>query len=187
MPARLTSLVPPALLGALLALSACGAAAPDAPPAPADTLGWLVGDWTDTSDDLVTVESWLPTPSGDLLGTGRVDVGNAIGFAETLLITTTPEGTPIYVAWPARRDATRFDQVQSGERSVTFANPQHTFPRRITYTRAGDTLSVTAEGVGDDGAPRSESWSLTPVSAMPDVPAGAATPGGAAAPTPDPR
>lgn len=140
----------------LLALAAC-----TAKPAPTagQQLGWLQGGWRDVQDDTTTIEQWSLQPDGSLLGSGRVLVGELIGFAETLAIVSTPKGL-VYTAWPAGQSPVQFSQGRVAEYTVTFENPTHDFPRTITYTRTDAThLEVKAVGV-TEGKPREESWTL---------------------------
>jgi hypothetical protein len=144
-----------------LPLAAC---TPDV-PTPAKDLAWLVGSWR--TDDLrtETVESWEVGPSGDLMGQSRVklhtDAGDAIGFAETLLIADDPGGRT-YVAWPVDQQPTRFKVVEITPTSMTVENGGQAFPRKLVYTRVGEILDVVASGT-KDGQPYEESYKLTHV------------------------
>lgn len=139
-----------------VALAACTT---KPPPTAEQQLKWLEGGWRDVADETTTIEQWSVQPDGSLLGSGRVLVGELIGFAETLAIVSTPKGL-VYTAWPAGQNPVRFSQGRIAEYSVTFENPSHDFPRTITYTRVDAThLEVEAIGV-TQGEPREESWKL---------------------------
>jgi hypothetical protein len=145
-------------MGRWLALGlfiACGRPAPVA-----DELGWLRGAWEFRKDDILTQERWVTTPDGDLLGSGRVVLPDRLGFAETLAITRGPAGVPVYTAWPTGQEPVPFPLQSQGDRTATFANPQHDFPQSITYTRTGETgMQVDLVGQGATG-PRTETWTL---------------------------
>jgi hypothetical protein len=140
-----------------LLLAACSSSPPE--PTAKDRLGWLVGGWRDVEGEATTMETWVAQSDGDLLGSGRVMIGQVIGFAETLAIASR-DGKLEYTAWPAGQEPVRFLEKESGEYTVVFANPNHDFPREITYRRTDAThLEVSAVGVSE-GEPREESWSL---------------------------
>lgn len=129
-------------------------------PSPADDHRWLVGAWTTTGQDgLTTTERWMALPSGDLLGTSTLGSDRVFVWAESLAIVDGPGGRAL-VAWPAGQPAVTFPLVESGPDTVAFENPDHDFPRRLVYTRAGqDTLDVRATGTRE-GAPHEERWTL---------------------------
>lgn len=135
------------------------------PPTPAEDLAWLVGSWR--TDDLrtETVESWRPGPAGNLLGQSRVsvhtDVGDAVGFTETMYIAEDPGGRT-FVAWPMGQEPVSFKVVVAGPNTLTVENPGQAFPRKLVYTRTQDILDVAASGT-KDGQPYEESFKLTRV------------------------
>jgi hypothetical protein len=152
----------------LVALAACGTAAP---PRPADTLPFLVGAWTSDEKGFVTVERWQALPDGSLLGSGSATLDGRLLFAETLAVVPAQDGTLAYVAWPEGQGATVFPEVARERTKVTFANDAHPFPRRMTYTRVDpDTLEVDATGVEEDGSPRHETWRLVRLPEAPVTP-----------------
>jgi hypothetical protein len=134
-------------------------------PTPAMELDWLIGSWR--TDDLrtETVESWHAGPSGAMMGQSRVklhtDAGDAIGFAETLLIADDPGGRT-YVAWPVDQQPATFKVVEITATSMTVENAGQAFPRKLSYSRAGEILDVVASGT-KDGQPYEESYKLTRV------------------------
>ena len=51
-----------------------------------------------------------------------------------------------YVASPGGKSPTRFKLVQRGATEAVFENPEHDFPSRIAYKRAGDKVTVRIDG-----------------------------------------
>lgn len=105
-------------------------------------LDWLAGRWA--ADD--TEEVWLPSAGGLLLGLNRTLTGpESPADFEYLRIESTPEGV-FYVASPGGKSPTRFKLVQRGASEAVFENPEHDFPSRIAYKRAGDKVTVRIDG-----------------------------------------
>lgn len=108
-------------------------AAPVALHGPTDELGWLAGHWR-TADGTVE-EVWLAPRAGDLLGMNRST--GAPGFEFLRIVTE--DGTRSYLASPGGAAPVRFRMeplTAAGE--VRFANPEHDFPKTISYRRRGD-------------------------------------------------
>ncbi|MCA9569640.1 MAG: hypothetical protein KC656_17460 [Myxococcales bacterium] len=122
-------------------LFACSAEAP-APGA----LDWMLGCWTDGS----TEECW--SREGDVL-VGR-------NGSETMRIRAVSTGV-VYEATPAPGSTTTFHQVREAADTVVFEAPEHDFPQRIVYARAGDTLSATISLL-DGGKSHTWSWKARP-------------------------
>jgi Domain of unknown function (DUF6265) len=145
----------PALL--LAALAACAAPAADAPsatPHTADSLDWLAGHWVMATSGGSVEELWLPPAGGTLYGVGRTLSGGATRFFEFLAIESR-EGadgpTLAYVARPRGGEPTEFLMVELSVHRAVFANPQHDFPKRISYERRGDELHARVDDGTDGG------------------------------------
>lgn len=121
-------------------------------PPPLDTLGWLAGCWESRSGDRVTLEMWSPPAGGLMVGASRtVAAGRASAF-EHLRIRGTPDGL-VYTAIPSGQVETRFTSTSVTDEGFVVENPDHDFPTRISYRRAGDDgFTALVEGPGDDGA-----------------------------------
>jgi hypothetical protein len=122
-----------------------------APPAPSgvDALAWVSGSWTMTRGASVIEEHWTKPAGGSLIGMSRTLKGDRTAFFEFLRIETRPDGI-FYVAQPRGRPPVDFKLVEQKEGFVAFANPQHDFPQRVTYTRVTDDHMV-AEVSGPQG------------------------------------
>lgn len=131
----------------LLALAALPliAASPQAAPMPE----WMVGSWCTEAGDERTCERWGP-PAGDvMLGTSQTVKGGRTVSFEFLRIVAGETG-PSYVAQPGGGAAVTFRAVAHGDRSITFANPDHDYPQRIRYWRDGEAL-VAEISLSDGG------------------------------------
>ena len=64
-----------------------------------------------------------------------------------------------YIAQPRGAAPTRFEMTALGKRSVTFANPQHDFRKRIRCRLVdGDRLRATVDNGTDDGQRIEFAW-----------------------------
>lgn len=157
------------MLGSWTAATACGIALAaataraqptEAAPAPAAkvkfhsvaNLAWMAGGWGRTEGDRTTEEHWLP-PAGDaMLGMHRDISGGTMTAFEFIRIVAEPSGV-FYIASPNGAVPTRFRLVESAPRRVTFANPDHDFPKRISYWLDDDgAMHARVEGEGGESA-----------------------------------
>lgn len=119
-------------------------------------LDWLVGVWESEQDGAQLQEQWLRPHPALLVGTSRSERPDAPATTEHLQIDCV-DGVVRYHAWPPGQAPASFALLGRAERSVTFSAPQHHFPQRIGYRRAGETLTARIEGrVG--GTPREAEW-----------------------------
>lgn len=122
------------------------------------SLAWIAGAWSVSSNGRVVEEIWTAPAGGTMIGAGRTVSGDKTKFFEFLRIVE-KDGTLVYIASPRGGATTEFAMSASGESSVTFANPKHDFPQKITYRRDGEKLCARVEG---EGAPPEE-WCYEPV------------------------
>lgn len=102
-------------------------------PSPLAALAWLAGCWAADPGEPGSGEHWLPLAGGTMLGIGRTVRNGRTVEHEFLQIRLDGEGRPVYVALPSRQKEASFVATHVGERTVTFENPQHDFPQRISY------------------------------------------------------
>ena len=108
-----------------------------------DDLGWLAGCWAMEAGETVVEEQWMAPAGGMMLGMSRtVRDGRTVAF-EHLRIRE--EGDLlVYRAEPSGQAPAEFTELESTERSITFANPAHDYPQRIRYTGSPDGGTLTA-------------------------------------------
>ena len=110
-------------------------------PAAAAELDWLAGHWCNAD----TEELWLPEREGLLLGVNRARAGKpAFEFLRVEIV----DGKARYLAQPGGRPPTVFSETERAAQRVSFANPEHDFPKRIHYWREGTSLHAAI----DDGS-----------------------------------
>ena len=130
----------------LLLTFAVGAQAPASTTVPtiAD-VAWLAGCWEMTRGGRHVAEHWMPAEGGTMMGVSRTTGGGKTIEWEFLIIRQGVQGLE-YVAKPARQAETTFVASRASAHEVTFENPAHDFPKRITYKREGDALTASIEG-----------------------------------------
>ena len=114
-------------------------------------LPWLIGCWETTANGRTVQEGWSVAPDGSLAGRGRTLRGGQVVASEVVTITT--DGSTLrYNAAPSGQAAATFAASSVTDTSVTFLNPAHDFPTRITYRRAGAFgLHAEIAGPGKSG------------------------------------
>lgn len=113
---------------------------------PLAKLVWLSGSWSSIEDNKLSEKHWTTPSSNLMLGMNRTVVSGVTKHHEQLRIEATSDGI-FYVANPARQATTSFKLVDIGESFAVFENPQHDYPKRITYRRTNLTLTVRIEGL----------------------------------------
>ena len=124
-----------------LALAMAQAASP-----PPTMPGWLAGSWTTagTADEW-SEEWWTPPKAGIMLGASRSGKAQALGFFEHMRIVHGDDGLA-FCAMPQGKAGTCFWAVDSSDSHITFENPAHDYPTRITYRRDGQGLVAEISG-----------------------------------------
>ena len=127
--------------------SRAAALAPQAPP-PAPTItdvAWIAGCWDLTRNGRHVGETWTAPEGGTMMGVSRTVAGGKTTEWEFLIIREGARGLE-YVAKPSRQAEATFTASRASASEVTFENPAHDFPQRISYKRDGDALTAAIEG-----------------------------------------
>lgn len=140
-----------AVITAILLSFGLTAAAPTSDP----DLSWLAGYWLSCDGGREVSETWSDPRAGVLVNTTvTVEAGRA--SVETGRLAAV-DGALAFHAQPDGQPAAVFPMTGFGALEVTFANPSHDFPQRITYSRAGDVLTARIEG-RMDGRTQGMEW-----------------------------
>lgn len=134
------------LLSVLVFYSCNGQSQPDT-----SALDWLEGSWkrTDTKPGKEGYEIWTMN-DGKLNGRGISLQNGDTTFVEKLSIRF-QDGVLYYVAEvPQNPEPTLFKIVEFSDNFFKSENPEHDFPKEITYQRTGDQLvaTISADGNG---------------------------------------
>jgi hypothetical protein len=125
-------------------------ASPQPPPEGDVTrLAWLTGCWSlARSSGAETEEHWMSPKGGTMLGMSRTVRGGKTVEHEFLQIRLV-DGRLAYEARPSGQPPAVFPVKILEADSVTFENPSHDFPQRITYRRTADGVTARIEGTSD--------------------------------------
>ena len=105
-----------------------------------DDVAWLAGCWAADNREAGSVEQWMRPAGGAMLGMTRVvGDGKIVGF-EYLRIVESDDDSLVLYAQPGGDRPVRFDLFALNDNLVTFQNPKHDFPQRITYERKSETV-----------------------------------------------
>ena len=127
-------------LGSIVLLAMSPAVASDT----AD-LEWLLGCWQ--SPDGNAMEVWVRETDTSFIGFGVTTSEGVIRSYELLRIASNEEGELTYTAHPKGQVSATFTATEMGEQRVTFTNPEHDFPQKISYKRDGDDLIAGASAL----------------------------------------
>ena len=87
-----------------------------------------------------------------LIGYSRSGRGETVREFEFLRIQAGADGALAYWASPGGRAPVAFRLVSASGTEAVFENPQHDFPQRIRYVRAGDRLTATISAIDGSNA-----------------------------------
>lgn len=129
----------------LLALAGAGAS-PVVPPAGAERVAWLEGCWLLASNGRTVEEHWMAPRGNSMMGMGRTVRADTLADYELLIIRASGERLALE-AHPKGQPSAVFPAVRVDDAYLLFENPEHDFPQRIGYRRAGsDSLIAWIEG-----------------------------------------
>jgi hypothetical protein len=121
----------------------------------ADPLDWMTGCWTHERYD--QREVWSEDLGGLKFGYGvNRDANGKVTFFEDLRIENRPGGA-VYIASPRGTAPTEFVETERTGLSITFENPDHDYPQKITYSGNRVSLVATISTIDDD---RVQSWAM---------------------------
>lgn len=136
------------VIGAVLALSACGVAAQNSARGTPD---WMSGYWLSCQDG-EAAENWIGAGRGVLLGTNLSG-----GGYEFLRIAENESGDIVYYSMPGgRAPPTAFALTAHADQRAVFENPAHDFPKRIIYERDGEVMVARIDG--GEGSEQAMEW-----------------------------
>lgn len=110
--------------------------------------GWIAGCWSGTRGAERFTERWTAADETTLIGVAHTVKRGRLSAFEFLRIVARGERL-IYVAQPNGAAPTEFASAPADQTpaAITFANPQHDFPKRVGYQRTGpDALTAWIDG-----------------------------------------
>jgi hypothetical protein len=132
------------------AIALLAAAQPASAQSGVDAVRWLAACWEMTGTNRRVIERWMPPAQGELRGSSRTIAGTREVEGERLRIYAVGDSL-VYDARPSGQARTEFRGRVTADGGVTFANPAHDFPQKISYRRVGaDSLIARIEGDRDN-------------------------------------
>jgi hypothetical protein len=119
-------------------------------------LAWLTGTWCGDDNGTWDEETWLAPRAGSLIGAHRDTRGDVLRSFEFFRIVEDGDAL-VFWAQPGGRPAVPFRGKASGQ-SIDFVNAQHAFPKRISYSREGDTLRARIDDGTENGRRQEWTW-----------------------------
>lgn len=110
-----------------------------------DRAAFIQGCWERRAGHRVVEEQWLQPRGGTMLGMSRTVRGDSLVEYEFVRLYERGERL-IYAAQPSGQPPAEFESVEIGNGVLSFANPAHDFPQRISYRAGGDSLFARIEG-----------------------------------------
>ena len=112
-------------------------------------LEWLLGTWTNESDDEFSQETWSKENDSAFTAFSFTQIGEETIFAETMVLEQKGGRVLLTVATANEKNspAVPFRLVSSEDNEFVFENKSHDFPERIIYTNpTKDSLHAWIEG-----------------------------------------
>ena len=113
-------------------------------------LNWLEGTWhrTDTQSGISGNEHWEHTSDAEWNGWGVSMRGTDTVFVEKLKLVIRNGGIYYVADVPENKEPVYFKFTQLTNDGFICENPQHDFPKKITYQRDGNKMTATISGNG---------------------------------------
>jgi len=151
----------PVALVLAASLTAAGlVAGTQAPPGQLSDFKFMAGCWRGAAGEGSVIEEYYTAPTANvMLGVTRYLRGDrVIGFEFTSIVRE--DSAIIVTPRPEGQKPVPFRVIRLAEGSAVWQNPNHDFPRLVSYRRlAGDSIIARIEGPGPGGT-RSEEWRM---------------------------
>lgn len=138
----------------LCLLFACGGPTPPtntAPPlAPAPDFSWMIGHWQrgDDKPGRTTYEQWEQASASLYLGFGYAMVGADTVWQEKMRLVATETDWTLEVNGEGETIPFLLTSIKQG--AFISENPEHDFPKVISYALRGDSLAAVISGEGTE-------------------------------------
>lgn len=113
---------------------------------------WIVDSWVSPDmGESRSYEEWKVTGENLYEGSSKTVKDGAVTFSESLKIENTPDGIYYVADVPHNPAPVKFLLTNVSDTSAVFENPEHDFPKKITYILEEGNLHAFIEGPGKDG------------------------------------
>lgn len=112
---------------------------------------WIVDSWRASQDEEISTEKWSVINDDLYEGESITTIKNEVVFREKLKIENTPDGIFYVADVPHNPGPVKFRLTAVNDTMAVFENPEHDFPKKITYVNDTGNLHAFIEGPGKDG------------------------------------
>lgn len=128
-----------------------------------ESLAWMAGCWKGNVGGGIWREHWMAPEGGTMLSMSRYIKEGKTAFTEFTRIEER-DGGLVFIAVPIDQPKVEFKLTRSQKTEAVFENPEHDFPKKITYRKEPrGTLHARTEGLVD-GKPYQVEFHFSPVS-----------------------
>ncbi len=109
---------------------------------------WLLGIWEGNHGDGLYHEEWQKSSETEFFGKAYLIRNDSIGSSEILKLNSDSDGIYYTADVSHNPKPVRFNMVKFSANEISFENPEHDFPQKITYERKDDnSLLATIESI----------------------------------------
>ncbi len=116
-----------------------------------EKLSWILDKWVSRSGEAESFETWSKTSDDLYEGYASTVKDNVTTFEEKLKIQKTNSGIFYIADVKHNPSAVSFRLASVTDKEVTFSNPEHDFPQKITYKNEEGNLHAWIEGPDRNG------------------------------------
>lgn len=124
-------------------------------------LEWMLGRWENNSDQGNLSEVWKQVDDSTFTGRSYFVIQGDTVFAETIRLIERKGKISYCVSVKDQNNGEEvpFELTALDGKNLTFENPEHDYPSKITYTGKGNSMVAEISGMVE-GKPKSEQFSL---------------------------
>ncbi|MBZ0201635.1 MAG: DUF6265 family protein [Ignavibacteria bacterium] len=113
-------------------------------------LEWIVDNWISSNGETKSYEHWKKIDDEHFVGGSETVKNGDTLFSESLKLEKNAEGI-FYIAYVKHNPApVKFRLIEVSDVKAVFENPDHDFPRKISYELNDGNLHAWIEGPGKD-------------------------------------
>lgn len=116
-----------------------------------EKLLWIVDSWVSADGESKQYEEWKIVDDNLIAGSSKTVKNGEVNFSEKLKIEKTTEGIFYIADVKHNQGPVKFKLIEVSDSIAVFENPEHDFPRKITYLLENGNLHAFIEGPGKDG------------------------------------
>lgn len=124
-------------------------------------LKWLIGRWENNSDQGNLSEVWEQSNDSTFFGGSYFVIQGDTVFSESIRLEERKGKINYCVTVSGQNDGEEvcFELTKRNNKNLTFENPKHDYPSKITYQQKGDSLIAEISGK-EKGEMKSERFSM---------------------------